>query len=420
MTSPSFESINNFLESKALQRIICKRYKTSIIDILGIKKPENAYSSALGWIFSNKDFIDLPVSSSHLFLRMIASKALSHAGFEQLSSYAYSSSIIEDVEFEREKQLGNNRIDLCVIIRFAYGASFRVWIENKIFSPLGKEQLTKYHDYISTRLKQEDTTDLYVYLTVDKKRLPDHPAYIHITYQDIYDHLLVPLLAMGEEFGKLKSVQYLKEYMASLTSYDDIYQPIVKDEEFLVDLKEIYNKFLDLYAYAMSASETYTNREDCVSPDLPQETPECILKRVVNQYSGIFIAAIREFGTEKEKKTLTLLSPNYEIRIGNEVEFASGFTKLAGKVFRLLLRHDHTPAELLSKLRVLEYPIAGFDNHIADDRKSKGADSRYSRKPIGRPAIYVSNQWNNKKAELFINQVCRYFPISINRIYSKY
>ena len=421
MARLSFETINDFLVSKALLSIISKRYKTSIIDILGIKKPENAYSSVLGWIFSNLEFSDLPISSSHLFLRLIASKAVNHEEFEQLSSSAYSSSIIEEVEFEREKALGNNRIDLCVIIRFSFGATFRIWIENKISSPLGKEQLTKYHDYISSRLKHENTTDLFVYLTVDKKRLPDHPAYIHITYQDLYHHVLVPLLAMSEEFGKCRSALFLKEYMASLTSYDDIYQPIVKDKEFLADLKEIYEKYLDLYVCALSDSQISESNGECSSLNFREDSSDCILKTIVNQYSGIFIAAIREFGTEEEKETFILISQNYEIRIGNQVEFASGFTKLARKVFRLLLRHDHTPAELLKKLKVLEYPIAGFDNHIADDRQSKGADSRYSRKPIGRPGIYVSNQWNIKKAELFINQVRRYFTsISINRIHSKY
>ncbi|MBD5272089.1 MAG: PD-(D/E)XK nuclease family protein [Bacteroides sp.] len=418
---PTIETLNDFLNSRALQRIICQRNNLSFLDILGIKKPENAYSSVLGWICSNKDFLDLPISSPLLLIRLIASKAINHEAFELLCPFAYSPSHIEEVEFEREKALGNDRIDLCITIRFSAGATFRIWIENKISAPLGKEQLTKYHDYISSRLKHENTTDLFVYLTVDKKRLPDHPAYIHITYQDIYNHVLVPLLAMSEEFGKCRSALYLKEYMSSLTSYDDIYQPIVKDKEFLADLKEIYEKYLDLYVCAISDSQISETNGECSSLNFRKNSSDCILKTVVNQYSGIFIAAIREFGTEEEKENFTLLSQNYEIRIGNHVEFASGFTKLARKVFRLLLRHDHTPAELLKKLKVLEYPIAGFDNHIADDRQSKGADSRYSRKSIGRPGIYVSNQWNIKKAELFINQVRRYFPsISINRIHSKY
>ena len=362
------------MQSKALHKLLAMQSNVTILDILRKTNSENVHSSMLTWILSTPEFQSVPIPPALLMLQLVISKGLDKNIISIDSDHLKSIFVTPlslDIEALTERAFNNRkRIDICVEITINDSKHFRLWIENKLFSRPGYKQLETYSDSIDSIDPDHKFINIKTYLSPSIDNAPDHSAFIHITYQELYDRVLIPLRDQLKACTHNKYIGYLDEYIDSLHSFDNSFNPIVKSMEYSECLKEIYDN-----------------------------------------YSDIFIAAISNYGTEEEKTAVAKISRSYEIEFNNKHEIISGYTSLARRVFEILLSSGVDRDELLKKLGEIDKTqIPGFDSEVAATKENMGAPSRYSTRTIGRPKIYISNQWSSNKADCFIRLVKQYYP----------
>lgn len=408
------EKVSEFLCSSALRNLLCRCNNLTVLDILGKKNSEAIHSAMIAWILTDPTFADLNIPSITLLLRLIASKAISAGQNKELEALITSTCKTDFAEVEREKTIGNNKIDLYIEVGLPDDLNIRIWLENKISALPGKEQLKKYFDSVRKNKEEEEFLDVFVYLSPSYTNLPDHDSYIHISYQELYDYVLIPLLNQLQIVGlRNKSTIYLEEYMDALTSYDETFSPIVRSKSYLASLKIVYDYYLNLLKDNIDILELDDGNE---LKRLHSNEKAPFLRDIYNEYYNLFLASIMQYGTEEERNSVKNRSRIFEIRYEDEIVLANGYTRLAKEVFRTLLRKGVKAEELLKKLGRTDNGFTGFDNRVADTRITKGADSCYSPGTIRRSGIYISNQWSSEKVASFISRVKRFYPsIKISR-----
>lgn len=237
-------------------------------------------------------------------------------------------------------------------------------IENKLFTKEHDNQCDAYVEHYKSL--NDNIPTLFIFLSPDVRNFTKNQNYIHILYQELYDSVLFPLYEYYREHHSGRSIAYLRDYIESLTSFDENFNPIVMSNEYNDLLKEIYDN-----------------------------------------HKNLFLQAISRYGTEEEREIVN--SINYDISYNNGIiKQAVGYTKMARTVIETLLGNGIAVSEVLAKLSKVN--ISGFDSSVVVDINNMGAFSRYQKKPIEGTSIYVSNQWNKDKARKFIDLVRTAFP----------
>ena len=363
-----------FINSRALHKLLEMQNNTTLLNILGKTNSENEHTSMLAWIFSTPEFLNVTFPPALLLTQLAISKMIESDKRFFDSKYLKSISIKPlslEVKASTEWTFKNKkRIDICVEFCINKTDKFRLWIENKIFAPAGPNQLEDYYNAVQDLADKEEYCNLFIFVSPSLKNAPDHDKFIHITYQELYENILLPLQDHLKDKADSKSVKYLNEYIATLESISQSFNPLVKSMKYSECLKEIYDN-----------------------------------------YSDLFIAAISKCGTDDEKSVISKISHQFEISFNDKLEIITGYTNLARRVFELLLKSGVSQSELLCNLGKIYNPEhKNFDSRVADTKDEKGASSCYSTKTLGRPYIYISNQWTQEKADCFIKQVQKYYP----------
>ena len=235
----SFETtILELYKKTEYQKLNAYYSQSTVFNVLGVERSENRHSAFLAWLFNPESTHGLKESPLRKFLSLVATKAIgqdqcnSQEVREHLITGNYSlqldcikteQSIIglangntddfKDVVEKTErnggfKQDANNRFDIWMLLNIKFADKNDVeqqWIlpvvvENKIYSSEGnandvkKAQTVRYHRAVNI-LKTDFTQSqpLLVFLTPsDVKKGPTDQAFIHITYQDLLDHILQP------------------------------------------------------------------------------------------------------------------------------------------------------------------------------------------------------------------------------------
>lgn len=202
-------------------------------------------------------------------------------------------------------------------------------------------------------------------MSPENNNATSEPHYVNLTYQEIYDSVLYPLYKNYNEHHSNRSINYLKEYIDTLTAISEEYQPIVMSNEYKELLTEIYKNHRDLFFEAISYAGTEAD------------------KALANQATGKNIVYAVQYDD-------------------SDAKVAKGFTKLARIVIEMLVEYEIPDNEIKEKIGKVN--ITGIDNKVLDFESTKGADSRYNKTPIvtSEHKIYVSNQWNSDKATKFI------------------
>ncbi|MBD5323214.1 MAG: PD-(D/E)XK nuclease family protein [Bacteroides sp.] len=374
MNRLNIDALYDFINSKALLKIMAMQNEITLLDVAGKRDSESVHTSMLAWILSAPEFLNIPLPPALLMSQLVISKGIKNGkltiGSECLKS-VYVTPLSLDVNASTEWTFKNKkRIDICVELIINDVTKFRLWIENKLYTHVGYKQLESYYNSVQELADRKDFCNLFIFLSPGIENQPDHDAFIHITYQELYDRVLLPLLDQLENKADSKSVRYLNEYIATLESIDNTFNPLVKSMEYSECLKEIYDN-----------------------------------------YSDLFIAAISDNGTEEEKSAVSKISRNFEIIFNDRSEIVTGYTALARRVFELLLGSGVDRNELLKNLgRLWSTECKGIDSRVAVTREEKGTSPCYSSKTLGRPYIYFNNQWTSQKATCFIKQVKNYYP----------
>ena len=365
-----YDDIMDFYNSPALHKLQSRSCDETLFEICGITKSETAHSAFLKWLFENEEFARLPLSPVVTLLRLYAIKALRQSILVlpgDLLRRICSGEIkrISAVNAKTEVPAKNNRfIDLELDITLTDGNKIRVSIENKLFTKEHDNQCDAYVEHYKSL--NDNIPTLFIFLSPDVRNYTKNQNYIHILYQELYDSVLFPLYEYYRKHHSGRSIAYLRDYIESLTSFDESFNPIVMSNEYNDLLKEIYDNHKDL-----------------------------------------FLQAISRYGTEEERKIIN--SINYDISYNEgQIKQAVGYTKMARAVIETLLENGIAVADVLAQLSKVD--ISGFDSSVVVDINNMGAQSRYQKKPIEGTSILVSNQWNKDKARKFIDLAKTKYP----------
>ena len=368
MTSPSLPKPTDLPAFEELSKLWAE---TTFMSIAGKQSSETIHSALIGWIFSNPDFNQLINSPISKLIKLIAKK-----GNDKILEFC-NEDTIEDIYYATEKLLHNGRIDILLNVILSSHKQVRIWIENKIHSKVGRNQLERYYNSIVNLSANHKIYNVYLFLSTDCNNGSRHDKFINITYQELYDEILLELLDEAKLAGDRSSIIYLQEYLKSLTSVDEMCTPIVKSEIYLNILKDIYD-----------ARKKYDFRD----------------------YPEVLKSAISEFGSLSEKELIKKNTHSFTITLEGKSKTVSGYTDLAVMIFRYLIKKYPADELVLKCGRIKHSKLSGFDNCICDVSESKGASSRYSKKHIGNPRLYVSNQWCYQKIQYFIRHITAIYP----------
>lgn len=379
--SIGISDIRSFYDSSALHRIESLRNRETFMELCRIRTWETSHSSFLKWLFSNSEFARLSLSPVINLVRLYAAKAIdqhvddvdTHILNDFLSGGVRNArNMLGEIELSTDNK---RRIDIELVFEYNDDKRLRICIENKLYSSEHTDQCAEYYNYY--KRKGDGIPTIFIFLSPDKSNRTDEPHYVNMTYQELYDSVLKPLQKYHSEHHCNRYIQYVNDYIDSLTSIRNNYKPIVMSSEYKELLKEIYENHRDL-----------------------------------------FLEVINEWGTEEEKKLVNVSTGGnikYTITTPNGgIDSALGFTRMARLVIAKLVKQVKAQ-DLVDKLGKIRIP--NFDTEGICFPETKGADSRYSKSPIQTPnglLIYVSNQWNKAKADKFIQQVKdAKFPIEI-------
>ena len=270
--------------------------QSTVFNILGIERNENRHSAFLAWLLnpvSSHGFKENPLRK---FLSLVATKATDeekcyyHQVRERLITGDFTLKV-ESIKTEQSiiglangqtndfkgvvetndkglfKKDSKNRFDIWMLLQIAFTDEHdqeKQWylpivVENKVYSVEGnandkeKAQTVRYHRAVSI-LKNivcpgtNYVQPLLVFLTPSDAKKPMHNAFIHLTYQDILNHVIQPCSILSLAQGASVDTKVLMDgYIRNLSRPSNIDGDGVKDYSILAiadseddDLKDIF------------------------------------------------------------------------------------------------------------------------------------------------------------------------------------
>ena len=277
-----------------------KYSEASFFEIISKERSETTFSAFLRWLFQG-DFTKLSFSSPVvMLLDILASKANVQSLSEDLKAALITrkfhvksvqveaeknvkelaSEVIESGELKKEDMLliasnCQDRIDIFIECACDYDgkeSKIQILIENKVDSTEGgkkNERINLPEDYkksnqtqryyIGTHSKSEcnNLYQFYVYLTPEKTIIEDlNDKFIHITYQDILDKIIIPIL--NSSSVSTRSRFFLEEFKNELTfpnpEGDAIHPAIATDFSTQKELGKIFENYKDLIIQSIIAT----------------------------------------------------------------------------------------------------------------------------------------------------------------------
>ena len=281
--------------------------QSTVFNILGIERSENQHSAFLAWLLNPVSSHGLKENPLRKFLSLVATKAIDeekcyyHQVREHLITGNYTLQV-ESIKTEQSiiglangqtddfkgvvetndkglfKKDSKNRFDIWMLLHITFIDEHdqeKQWflpvvVENKIYSVEGnandkeKAQTVRYHRAVNI-LKNivcpgtNSVQPLLVFLTPSDAKKPTHDAFIHLTYQDMLDHVIQPCSYLSAAQGASTDVRVLMDgYIRNLSRPSNKDGEDIKDYSILAiadseneDLKEIFRS--DAFQAALCA-----------------------------------------------------------------------------------------------------------------------------------------------------------------------
>ena len=208
--------------------------KTTIFNILGVERSETRHSAFMCWLLNANASHGLGEEPMKKLLRLYASKMEADDSFRNMlmtGNYDLnmtdivaekSTADLEDGKKHNTKK--NDRMDIWTTMTLKDSAgnelAVALVIENKIYSTEGTDQTNRYHQYI-TNVCGEGMKPIEIYLTPSDAKEPDCRAFVHISYQELLDSVILPLTyhQMPAEASQIIS-DYIRNLSKPSTSID--------------------------------------------------------------------------------------------------------------------------------------------------------------------------------------------------------
>lgn len=309
--SEYIKQIIRFNADKGVIRLKEKYNETSFFEIIAKERSETTYSAFLKWLLQGGTVGTEDLSPLMMLLDILVKKTEDHpcketeVSQELKNSILTRSLVLNNVTATVEKTVGSlaneinggnsvccaedlrkiaaksvDRIDIFLKCDVSSSAMktrpMQIILENKIDSREGKEKckgegknktgVSRYDGdasqteryYMATQ--RDDVYQWYVYLTPDAVcDGPTDPHFIHITYQDIVDGIIAPLLASTSLSSRTRF--FLEEFRNQLTypslNGTSVQPSIAISNEQMGELTKIWTQYKDLITdAALAASET--------------------------------------------------------------------------------------------------------------------------------------------------------------------
>lgn len=307
-----------FRESAVVDDLKMTLQNKSMLEILGIGRKETCHSQFLSWLFNPNESHGLRMKPLDRLLLLLASSnnfipsTVSVQEKRTIQSAILTGSLnIIDANLNTEvwtnlsstQKNSDGRVDIVIDIRINPIKTdtartidiLRIVIENKIFSKehgKNKDQTMVYHKYFETNNKNNELC-IYVFLTPigfsEECACAEH--FIHITYQDILDKILMPALKSISISTRTHFI--LEEYINNLSITTDSKNsiPMAMTEE----QKELLIKFWDENKDLIIASVTaLAETENVEEQEELQRTAEALNKAKKTRHNMKFIFTYNE------------------------------------------------------------------------------------------------------------------------------
>lgn len=216
------------------QELKCYYGQSTIFSALGIERNENRHSAFLCWLLDPKSDHQLGVEPLKKFLALYAAMN-KNLDIELTAAFVTGRYELENIQIGKEVTLARFCEDVDTINLDEKQKRLDIWaefsvvlpdsndnrtvalvLENKIYSKEGKKndmfQTEVYHNCLSKYY--ENNTLLEVFLTPPDAEDGAHcPNFVHLTYQQILDDVLLPLSSMAKS---QHAILFINDYIRNL------------------------------------------------------------------------------------------------------------------------------------------------------------------------------------------------------------
>lgn len=199
----------NFLKLKSLQS------QSNLFEIVAASHTEMWHSAFVKWLLDPSSSLGLGVFPLQRFLYTVRYEGMIQEGGSllefNLEDIENSEKLkLKEMQFETEytdKGLKRGRLDIIGACE-----ECRITIENKITAREIDDQTVRYYEYLSET--KNFTHDVMVFLSPDETRSPSCEHFIHITYEQLCDHVLLPCSKHPDLTEKNRFL--IEQYLANL------------------------------------------------------------------------------------------------------------------------------------------------------------------------------------------------------------
>ena len=191
MNRLNIDYLYDFINSKALLKIMAMQNEITLLDVAGKRDSESVHTSMLAWILSSPEFLNIPLPPALLMSQLVISKGIKNSkltvGSECLKS-VYITPLSLDVNASTEWTFKNRkRIDICVELIINDVTKFRLWIENKLYTYVGYKQLESYYNSVQELADRKDFCNLFIFYL---PALKTSPITTHLSISPIRNYMI--------------------------------------------------------------------------------------------------------------------------------------------------------------------------------------------------------------------------------------
>lgn len=339
-----FAAISTFYSSETYAKLSRRLQTIPYMEVIGKSRSETCHSAFLQWLFNAQELQHAVSSPVKSLLRLLAVRSMYNPDLmsKKLCNAILTNSLeIEDVSAQLEQSTkseeGNGRSDIEIMAHIKnneHSTPIRIVIENKIDSHEGENQCKKYYEYYQKHTDVEET--IYVYLAVVPPDKLSSTHFIKITYQDILNKVIDPLMHDNTIITE-RNQTYIKMFVENITSLrrSKSKTQIAMDSE----LKELLTRF-------------YNNNASIILAAIDVAAPDEIRSKVQEAQGG---------------KDYTSYTLTYTLN-GTSVKKDVTAKSMLAKTFVEIYLEMH-PNASLSEIQTLLKPVK--DNVISTDERNR-------------------------------------------------
>ena len=349
------KQILNLYKTTAYQKLNAYYGQSTVFNVLGIERSENRHSAFLGWLLNPKSSHGLNDSALKKFLALVATFACDEdkCYYQQVRQHLISGNytlMVESIKTEQSiiglangatddfrnvieendkgafKKDANNRFDIWMLLSVTFTDDndqeqqwfLPVVVENKIYSTEGnandreRAQTVRYHRAVNILKNQVCPNPKYcqpllVFLTPSGAKAPVHEAFVHLTYQDLLDHVIQPCAILSSLKRTSDDVKVLMDgYVRNLSCPSNNDGEALKDYTILAIAdteSEDLNSVFESQAFQRALCAIYSKEaQTLLGEDYEAEEPSPLLEQFWNTNEDLFkIVLFNQFKGDDDK-----------------------------------------------------------------------------------------------------------------------